>query len=261
MTAAASNATFQAGTFAPAPGSVPLIRTVIRLSWLEFKLFVRNGEQLVVNLAIPVAVLLALTHISVGLNEAHRLSVVVPGVMAAAIISSAFTGQSIAIAFDRRYGALKRIGATVAPRWAIIVTKSNAVTAVIAAQLSIIGAIGLVEGWSPTGGQLLHMAWVAVLGSVCFSTMGIFLGGSARAELVLPLANVLWILQIGVCIAAIAMPATTTLAALSKYTAAGALAAGLTSAGSTAQAEFAAVVLVIWAGVAGYFARRFFRFT
>ena len=33
-------------------------------------------------------------------------------IMSLAVISTAFTGQAIAVAFDRRYGALKRIGAT-----------------------------------------------------------------------------------------------------------------------------------------------------
>ena len=43
--------------------------------------------------------------------------------MSLAVISTAFTGH-IAVAFDRRYGALKRIGATALPVWGIIAGKS-----------------------------------------------------------------------------------------------------------------------------------------
>lgn len=37
--------------------------------------------------------------------------------MSLAVIATAFTGQAIAVAFDRRYGALKRLGATALPVW------------------------------------------------------------------------------------------------------------------------------------------------
>ena len=35
-----------------------------------------------------------------------------PGVLALAVMSTAFTGQAIATGFERRYGVLKRLGAT-----------------------------------------------------------------------------------------------------------------------------------------------------
>ena len=41
-----------------------------------------------------------------------------PGVLALAVMSTAFTGQAIATGFERRYGVLKRLGASPLPRWA-----------------------------------------------------------------------------------------------------------------------------------------------
>ncbi|AGL26940.1 putative unidentified antibiotic-transport integral membrane ABC transporter [Mycobacterium tuberculosis CAS/NITR204] len=54
----------------------------------------------------------------------NRAATFVPVIMALAVISTAFTGQAIAVAFDRRYGALKRLGATPLPVWGINAGKS-----------------------------------------------------------------------------------------------------------------------------------------
>ena len=69
--------------------------------------------------------------------------------MALAVISTAFTGQAIAVAFDRRYGALKRLGATPLPVWGIIAGKSLAVVTVVFLQSIILGGIGFGLGWRP----------------------------------------------------------------------------------------------------------------
>lgn len=251
---------FVPGTFTPASGAVPIARAVTRLSWLEFKLFARNGEQLVVNLIIPVTTLLMITLLPVGGLGTHRTSIAVPAVMAGAIISSAFTGQAIAVAFDRRYGALKRIGATIAPRWAIIVSKSIAVSAVIAVQLAVLGGIGLLIDWSPQATQLFNMTVVAIVGACCFSAMGLLLGGSLRAELVLPIANILWLIQLGIIILAVLTPTSKAAAALAEYSAAGALATGMTSSSVDAQIH-STLVLATWCVSAGWLAKRYFRFT
>ena len=70
--------------------------------------------------------------------------------MALAVISTAFTGQAIAVAFDRRYGALKRLGRDRAagvghhrrasrwPWWPVVFLQSI-----------LLGAIGFALGWRP----------------------------------------------------------------------------------------------------------------
>ena len=94
---------------------------------LELKLLLRNGEQLLLTMFIPITLLVGLTLLPFGSFGQNRAATFVPVIMALAVISTAFTGQAIAVAFDRRYGALKRLGATPLPVWGIIAGKSLAV--------------------------------------------------------------------------------------------------------------------------------------
>ena len=106
------------------PNSVP--RMLIAQYGLELKLLLRNGEQLLLTMFIPITLLVGLTVLPLGDFGDNRVAVFVPAIMALAVISTAFTGQAIAVAFDRRYGALKRLGATPLPVWGIIAGKALA---------------------------------------------------------------------------------------------------------------------------------------
>ena len=117
--------------------------------------------------------------------------------MALAVISTAFTGQAIAVAFDRRYGALKRLGATALPVWGIIAGKSMAVVTVVFLQSIILGAIGFALGWRPHPAGLVLGAAVIALGTAAFAALGLLLGGTLRAEIVLAVANLLWFVFAG----------------------------------------------------------------
>ena len=46
------------GTFAPAPGSAPTLRKVTAQGSMELRLILRNGEQLLLALVIPILVLI-----------------------------------------------------------------------------------------------------------------------------------------------------------------------------------------------------------
>ena len=113
---------FPAGTFsipsAPATRAA-MLRSQTRM---EVSLFVRNGEQLLLALFIPVALLFGLTLLGKGAIPDPRVEHAVMTVFAVAIMSSAFTGQAIAVGFDRRYGALKRLGGTPLPRSIIVLS-------------------------------------------------------------------------------------------------------------------------------------------
>ena len=54
------------------------------------------------------------------------------------------------------------------------------------------GAIGFALGWRPTPVGLLLGAVVIALGTATFAAMGLLLGGTLKAEIVLALANLLW---------------------------------------------------------------------
>ncbi|MGH3168254.1 MAG: ABC transporter permease, partial [Trebonia sp.] len=80
----------------------------------EIRQLVRNGEQLTLTLIIPLLLLAAFSLenlVSFGV-AISRVDFLTPGVIALAITSTAFTSQAIATGFERRYGVLKRLGAT-----------------------------------------------------------------------------------------------------------------------------------------------------
>ncbi|MFC5288038.1 ABC transporter permease [Actinokineospora guangxiensis] len=156
----------------------------------EARLTLRNGEQVLLTLLIPVALLLGLTLVSVIDLPDPRVEAVTPRVLALAVLSSAFTGQAIALGFDRRYGVLKRLAATALPRWLLVLGRVAAGLVVVAVQAVVISAVALLLGWSPGG--LLWIVLLLVLGTLAFGALGVLLGGALKAEIVLALANVVW---------------------------------------------------------------------
>ena len=65
-----------------------------------------------------------------------------PGVLALAVMSTAFTSLAIATGFERRYGVLKRLGASPLPRSGLLLGKVGALLLVEVAQVVVIGAVG-----------------------------------------------------------------------------------------------------------------------
>ncbi len=155
-------------SYAPAPGAAPLPRMVLNHARMETRLLLRNGEQLLLALVIPLLLLVggAESDGVVDLGAGRRIDVLTPGVMALAVMSTAFTSLAIATAFERRYGVLKRLGATPLPRSGLLMGKVVSLLAVIAGQLALIGLVGAALGWQPTGGV------VAVLGTVLLRGAG-----------------------------------------------------------------------------------------
>ncbi|NED78883.1 ABC transporter permease, partial [Streptomyces sp. SID11233] len=71
-----------------------------------------------------------------------------PGVLALAVMSTAFTGQAIATGFERRYGVLKRLGASPLPRWALMTAKTLSVLVTEVLQVVLLTVIAFALGWS-----------------------------------------------------------------------------------------------------------------
>src|ERR1700757_5519318 len=192
-----SESSFPAGTFSPDPRPAAVPRMLAAQFALELKLLLRNGEQLVLAMFIPITLLVGLTLLPLGSFGNNRAATFVPVIMALAVISTAFTGQAIAVAFDRRYGALKRLGATPPPVWGIIARKSLAVVTVVVLQSIILGGIGFGLGWRPQVAGLLLGAVVIALGTAGFAALGLLLGGTLKAEVVLAIANLMWFIFAG----------------------------------------------------------------
>ncbi|WP_433274744.1 ABC transporter permease [Actinosynnema sp. CS-041913] len=220
----------------------------------EAVLTLRNGEQVLLTVLIPVALLIALSVTSVIPLPEPRVGSAVARVLALAVISSAFTGQAIALGFDRRYGVLKRLAATALPRWLLVAGRIAAGFAVVAVQVAILAVTALLLGWDlPSAAGVLWTVVLLALGTLSFGALGVLLGGALRAEIVLALANIVWFLLLlvgGVALGVDSLPSG--LAAVVELLPSAALAEGLHTAivDGAAPGPRPVLVLIAW-GVAG----------
>lgn len=191
MTAVTPVEPADAGEFTPRPGRASLGRMVRAQVWMELKLMLRNGEQVLLSLIVPLGLLIVCTTIPFISVTGERADFFVPGILALAIMSTAFTGQAIATGFDRQYGVLKRLGATALPRSVLLLGKTGAVLVVEVLQLVLLFGVGLALGWEPRGDPVSVLLLLA-FGTAAFCGLAFLLAGALRAMTTLALANVLW---------------------------------------------------------------------
>ena len=182
--------------FVPMPGAAPLRRQVLAQAAMESKLMLRNGEQLLLAVVIPVIVLIGgVTGAErVGIELTHDpIDVFAPGVLALAVMSTAFTSLAIATGFERRYGVIKRLGASPLPRSGLLAGKIGGLLLVEAMQIIVISAVAFALGWDPATG-VTGAVLAVVVGTAAFAALGLFLAGSLRAEATLAAANLVYLL-------------------------------------------------------------------
>ncbi len=178
------------------PGAAPLHRQVRAQAAMESKLMLRNGEQLLLAVVIPVIVLIGgVTGADrVGIELEHSaIDVFAPGVLALAIMSTAFTSLAIATGFERRYGVIKRLGASPLPRSGLLAGKIGGLLLVEAMQIVVISIVAFALGWDPATG-VTGAVLAVVLGTAAFAALGLFLAGALRAEATLAAANLVYLL-------------------------------------------------------------------
>jgi ABC-2 type transport system permease protein len=227
-------------------------------------MLLRNGEQLLVSLILPLGALVGLAVSSVpSLGDGRRIDLAVPGVLALCVISSAFTAQTIATGFDRRYAVLRYLGVTPLGRDGLLAGKALATLAMVVIQVLVLGGVGLALGWHPVGLGLLLAPVFLVLGVWVFVALALVLAGLVRAEGVLALANLFWVLFLvlgGVIVPRAVMSGG--LGSAAGLLPSAALADGLRAAYvSGGFALGAAAVLVGWGLVATAVASRTFRWS
>jgi ABC-2 type transport system permease protein len=186
-------------TFAPMPGAAPLPRMVLAQARMETRLLLRNGEQLLLAVVVPLIVLVAgitgAEHFD--LTFAHSpVDTLTPGVLALAVMSTSFTSLAIATGFERRYGVLKRLGSSPLPRAGLLGGKVGALLVVEVLQFLLIGGVAALLGWTPTTSPagLTGALCCAVLGTAAFASLGLLLAGALRAEATLAAANLVYLL-------------------------------------------------------------------
>ncbi|WP_257477527.1 ABC transporter permease [Acidipropionibacterium jensenii] len=181
----------------PAPRAASPAARIRNHGLTEAKLVMRNGEQLVLSLVVPIAILLGGRF--VGDRVGLPLSMLAPSVLALAIWSTCFTSQAIQTGFERRYGVLERLAATPLGRSGLLAGKAMAYSLISTLQVVILVVVSLVLGWRPAGSVIawLPMLVSVILGMSAFSLFALALSGSLKAEATLALANVIYLAGLG----------------------------------------------------------------
>ena len=243
------------------PAPAPALRRVLAQARFDSTVMLRNGEQLLLTLVLPALALVGLSLTTVlDLGAGRRVDVATPGVLALAVMSTAFTGQAIGTGFDRRYGVLRLLGTTPLGRGGLLAGRVLAVAAVEAVQVVVLGGLALALGWRPHLGGVPPAIVAVLLGTAAFTSLGLLLAGTVRAEGVLAAANLVWVLLLaggGVLVPPAKLGAWGHVAGLLPS---GALGDALRAALGSGTADVGAlVVLAVWAAAAAALTARFFR--
>ena len=245
----------------PAPGAAPVVTRVVRHGFMEVRLLIRNGEQLLLALIIPLGVLVVGRLAGGRLGSLDQLG---PSVLALAVWSSGFTSVAITTGFERRYGVLERLAATPLGRGGLLAGKSLGLVLIMLDQLVVLGVAGLILGWRPhfTAVSALVALALVILATATFVCLALLLAGRVRAEATLGLANLIYLLALGG--GALVIP-------LARYPAAvrpwiellptAALGEGLRAAATGQVLAWAPLVLAGWLVVAAVGAWKGFRWT
>lgn len=230
----------------------------------ELRIILRNGEQLLLTLIIPVILLAFFGSVDVlPSGDGDPLNFLVPGVYAVAIMSTAMVSMGIATGFERSYLVLKRLGATPLTRSQLVVAKVLSVFVIEILQAVVLLSLGVALGWQPQGSTWLLALPIVLLGTAAFGGIGLLLAGRLRAEINLAAQNGLYLLFLllgGMIISRDSLPGP--LSTVAEWLPSTALADGLRSALNGSDALLTpTIVLSVWAVLAPLIAARRFRWS
>ncbi|GAA3286580.1 ABC transporter permease [Arthrobacter citreus] len=176
-----------------APASLPV--RILNQGRYEALTMLRNGEQLILAVFLPLMALVALcvTPVLDGFGTS-RVNMATPGILALCAMSTAFTGQGIATGFDRRYGVLRFLSTTPLGKTGLIAGKGIAVVAVLVIQVAVVSIVAAFFGWQPAFSGIPVALVSLLLGAAAFTALGLLVAGTARPEATLAVTNLLWIL-------------------------------------------------------------------
>jgi ABC-2 type transport system permease protein len=167
------------------------VRALTAQTRVELALAFRNGEQLLLTLGIPVLILVFFSLVEVlplpdGTDQA--VDFLAPGVLALAVLSTAFTGLAIATGFDRQYGVLKRLGSTPLGRPRLLAAKTLTVVVVMVAQAAVLVPVAVALGWRPDG-HPVPLVGGTVLATIAFAGLALAMAGTLPGLVTLAAAN------------------------------------------------------------------------
>ena len=251
------------GSRAHAGSSSRRTRVLAQTSF-EARAILRNGEQLMVTVVVPVLALVGLVQadvLDVDTGGLSRIDFFTPGILALAVMTSSFTSQAIASAFDRRNGVLRLLSTTPLGRGGLLAGKVLGVLVVELVQVLVIGLTAVALGWRPDALGVALSLVAVLLGTAAFTSLAMLVAGTLRAEAVLAVANLaLLLLAIagGVIVPADRLPGP--LSHLALLLPSGALGEAMRGAFQHGTLPaWSVVVLVGWTAALGWGAGRLFR--
>ena len=163
----------------------------------ELLLSLRNGEQLLVMLGIPLGVLVFFSIVDVLPTPTDDpVDFLVPSILVLSVMATAMTSTAIATAFERQYGVMKRLGATPLGRPRLIGAKLSSIAIVEVVQFVIVLAVGAALGFSFNGASVGLGLIALFLGTCAFGGLGLLIAGTLRAEATLAVANALFMMML-----------------------------------------------------------------
>lgn len=230
----------------------------------ELRTLLRNGEQLLLILGIPLFLLIFFGNIDVlPTGSGDPLDFLVPGILAVSIMSTSMVSLGISTGFQRSYGVFTRLGLTPLGTSRLIVAKALSIAIVELIQIVLISITAILMGWtaSPTG--LISAVGALLLGTMAFAGIGLSLAGRLRAEVNLAAQNGLYLILLltsGMILDSESMPEQ--LNTISRWFPAQPLAELLRNSLSDISIESRSwIVLLSWAVVTPLLASRLFRWS
>jgi ABC-2 type transport system permease protein len=171
---------------------------------MELRLTSRRLENLFVTLVLPAVLLVffgaveILPHAAMAAPDARPIDGVLPAILATAIVASGLVNLGISTGFERSYGVLKRLGASPLTRSQLLAGKMGTILVVEVVQtVVLVGLAVSVFGWAPgPGWSPLAGAAAVALGTAAFSSLGLLIAGTMRAEATMALTNALFLLAL-----------------------------------------------------------------
>ena len=160
----------------------------------EVMLTLRNGEQLLLTLGIPVLLLVFFSLVDVlptGTDD--PVDFLAPGILALAVMSTAMVSLGIGTGFERSYHVLKRLATTPLGRPRLIAAKIASVAVVELVQFAIIVPVADALGWAPTAPNWPLAVCAVLMGTMAVAGIGLTLAGRLRGEINLAAQNGLYL--------------------------------------------------------------------
>ena len=174
------------------------VRALLAQTEAEVYMTLRRGETLLLTVGIPVVFLVFFSTVHVvATPHQEAVDFFVPGILALAVMSTAMVSLGIATGFERGYGVLKRLGSTPLGRPRLLGAKIATVVLVEILQAGVLIGVGFALGWNPgghgSGVAAFGAVGAALLATVAFGGIGLFMAGVLKAEVNLAAANGLYL--------------------------------------------------------------------